>query len=305
MIMNDLLSLLPEVREALRVGAPVVALESTIISHGMPYPTNVQTAREVEEIVRAKGAIPATIALLQGRIHIGLSSEQLDTLGRAKNVRKVSRRDLPIALVSGQMGATTVAATMFCAHLAGISVFVTGGIGGVHRRGEVTLDISADLMELASTPVAVVCAGAKAILDLPRTLEVLETHGVPIVGFQTDQFPAFYTRSSGLPVDVRLDDPADVARVMATKWKLGLAGGILVTTPVPEADAMDSREIDEVIEQSLEEANSLSLQGKDITPFLLKKIVERTEGRSLATNVALVKHNADVGAAIAIAYAAQ
>jgi pseudouridine-5'-phosphate glycosidase len=303
--MNDFVSLLPEVHDALHSGAPVVALESTIISHGMPYPTNVHTAREVEDVVRAGGAIPATIAILGGRIRVGLSSEDLESLGQAEHVRKVSRRDLPIAVASGQVGATTVAATMICAHLAGIPVFVTGGIGGVHRQGEVTLDVSADLTELARTSVAVVCAGAKAILDLPRTLEVLETHGVPIIGFGTDTFPAFYTRSSGLPVDVRLDSPADVARVMAAKWGLGLDGGVLVTTPVPEAHAMDTEEIGAIIEQSVEEAERAGIKGKDVTPFLLKRIVERTGGRSLATNVALVKHNAEVGAAIAVAYAAR
>jgi pseudouridine-5'-phosphate glycosidase len=303
--MNDYVSLLPEVHDALQSGAPVVALESTIISHGMPYPTNVRTAREVEDVVRAGGAVPATIAILGGRIRVGLSPEDLESLGQAEHVRKVSRRDLPIAIASGQVGATTVAATMICAHLAGIPVFVTGGIGGVHRQGEVTLDVSADLTELARTSVAVVCAGAKAILDLPRTLEVLETHGVPIIGFGTDTFPAFYTRSSGLPVDVRLDSPADVARVMAAKWGLGLDGGVLVTTPVPEAHAMDTEEIGAIIEQSVEEADRAGIKGKDVTPFLLRRIVERTAGRSLATNVALVKHNAEVGAAIAVAYAAR
>jgi pseudouridine-5'-phosphate glycosidase len=303
--MNEFVSLLPEVRDALQSGAPVVALESTIISHGMPYPTNVQTAREVEDVVRAGGAIPATLAILGGRIRVGLSPEDLESLGRTEHVRKVSRRDLPIAIASGQVGATTVAATMICAHLAGIPVFVTGGIGGVHRQGEVTLDVSADLTELARTSVAVVCAGAKAILDLPRTLEVLETHGVPIIGFGTDTFPAFYTRSSGLPVDVRLDSPADVARVMAAKWGLGLDGGVLVTTPVPEAHAMDTEEIAAIIEQSVQEAERAGVKGKDVTPFLLRRIVERTGGRSLATNVALVKHNAEVGAAIAVAYAAR
>jgi pseudouridine-5'-phosphate glycosidase len=271
----------------------------------MPYPTNVRTAREVEDVVRAGGAVPATIAILGGRIRVGLSPEDLESLGQAEHVRKVSRRDLPIAIASGQVGATTVAATMICAHLAGIPVFVTGGIGGVHRQGEVTLDVSADLTELARTSVAVVCAGAKAILDLPRTLEVLETHGVPVIGFGTDTFPAFYTRSSGLPVDVRLDSPAEVARVMAAKWGLGLDGGILVTTPVPEAHAMDTEEIGAIIEQSVEEAERVGIKGKDVTPFLLKRIVERTGGRSLATNVALVKHNAEVGAAIAVAYAAR
>lgn len=300
--MNDFLSLHPDVRAALETGRPVVALESTIISHGMPYPTNVQTAREVESLVREAGAVPATIAVMNGRIRVGLSDQQLEELGEARHVRKVSRRDLPFVLASGQMGATTVAGTMICAHLAGISVFVTGGIGGVHREGQVTLDVSADLMELARTPVAVVCAGAKAILDLPRTLEVLETHGVPVIGFQTSEFPAFYTRSSGLPVDVQLDTPEAVAATMRAKWDLGLGGGVLVATPVPQEHAMDAREVDGVIEQALEDARAKNIRGKDVTPFLLAKIVEKTGGRSLQTNVALVKNNAQVGAAIAVAY---
>jgi pseudouridylate synthase len=302
--MTALLSTSPEVSDALKTGAPVVALESTIIAHGMPYPTNVRTAREVEDVVRRGGAVPATIAVIDGRVQVGLSPEQLEALGRAEHVRKVSRRDLPFVVASGEMGATTVAGTMICARLAGIPVFVTGGIGGVHRQGEVSLDVSADLTELAQTSVAVVCAGAKAILDLPRTLEVLETHGVPVIGFETDVFPAFYTRSSGLSVDVRLDSAHDVAKVMAAKWALGLEGGLLVTAPVPERHAMAPQEIDVVIEQSLAEADEKGIRGKDVTPFLLANIVERTGGRSLETNIALVKHNAEVGAAIAVAYAA-
>ncbi len=300
--MNDFVSLHPDVRAALETGRPVVALESTIISHGMPYPTNVQTAREVEGVVHDGGAVPATIAVMDGRIRVGLSDQELEALGEARDVRKVSRRDLPFVLASRQMGATTVAGTMICAHLAGISVFVTGGIGGVHREGEVTLDVSADLMELARTPVAVVCAGAKAILDLPRTLEVLETHGVPVIGFQTSEFPAFYTRSSGLPVDVRLDTPEAVAATMKAKWDLGLGGGLLVTTPVPHEHAMDPEQVDGVIDQALEDARTQNIRGKDVTPFLLAKIVEITGGQSLRTNVELVKNNARVGAAIAVAY---
>ncbi len=302
--MNDLVALDPEVRDSLDAGTPVVALESTIIAHGMPYPDNVRTAQQVQDIIRKRGAVPATIAVADGRLRVGLSSSQLDMLGRASDVRKVSRRDLPVAIASGKLGATTVAGTMVGARLAGIPVFVTGGIGGVHRRGESSLDVSADLMELARTPVAVVCAGAKAILDLPRTLEVLETHGVPIIGFGTDTFPAFYTRSSGLPVDVRLDDPEDVAAVMRTKWDLGLDGGLLITAPVPARDAMASEEIERVIEASLAEADRKGLRGKDVTPYLLASIAERTGGRSLAANIALVKHNAEVGADIAVAYAA-
>jgi pseudouridine-5'-phosphate glycosidase len=301
--MNAFVSIHPEVRAALDAGAAVVALESTIISHGMPYPTKVETAREVAQVVRDGGAVPATIAVSDGRIRVGLSSDQLETLGKAENVRKVSRRDLPFVVASGEMGATTVAGTMICAKLAGIRVFVTGGIGGVHRQGENTMDVSADLTELAHTSVAVVCAGAKAILDLPRTLEVLETHGVPVIGHQTDTFPAFYSRSSGLPVDARLDDAHAVAEVMAAKWALGLEGGVLVTTPVPREHAMASEEIDAVIEQSLAEADRKGIRGKDVTPFLLANIVQRTGGRSLETNVALVKNNARLGAAIAVAYA--
>lgn len=301
--MNPRITPTPEVRDAIASGAPVVALESTIIAHGMPYPTNVQTAREVEDVVRNHGAVPATIAVVEGSIRVGLSPDELDRLGRADDVRKVSRRDLPFVVASGELGATTVAGTMICARLAGIPVFVTGGIGGVHRQGQDTLDVSADLSELARTSVAVVCAGAKAILDLPRTLEVLETHGVPVIGYQTDAFPAFYTRSSGLPVDVRLDTPEQVARVMAAKWSLGLEGGLLVAAPVPVDHAMQPEEIDTVIEQSLQEAERRGIRGKEVTPFLLANIVRRTGGRSLETNVALVKHNAEVGAAVAVAYA--
>ncbi len=296
------LSIQPEVLEALNVGAAVVALESTIISHGMPYPTNVQMARQVENTVRKHGAIPATMAISDGRICVGLSDDQLEVLGQAKHVQKVSRRDLPFVIASGQWGATTVAGTMICAALAGIRVFVTGGIGGVHRQGENTMDVSADLTELARTSVAVVCAGAKAILDLPRTLEVLETHGVPIIGYETDTFPAFFTRSSGLSVDRRIDSPGEVARVMRAKWSLGLEGGVLVGAPVPKPYAMDPNEIDHVIEQSLAQAERNCIRGKDVTPYLLSNIVERTGGRSLETNVQLVKHNAEVGAAIAVAY---
>jgi pseudouridine-5'-phosphate glycosidase len=302
---NKYLSVLPEVREALRLGMPIVALESTIIAHGMPYPINVETAREVEDAVRKQGAVPATIAVMDGRVCVGLASQDLTTIGRAEHVLKVSRRDLPIAIASKKIGATTVSATMFCAKIAGISVFATGGIGGVHRHGETTLDLSADIMELARTSVAVVCAGAKAILDIPRTLEVLETHGVPIVGFETDTFPAFYTRSSGLPVDIRLNDPNDIARLMSAKWGLGLEGGILITTPVPEHSAMDTTQIATIIEQAVAEAEQAGIRGKEVTPFLLRRVCEQTGGQSLEANRALVKNNAEVAATIAVAYAAR
>jgi pseudouridine-5'-phosphate glycosidase len=294
----------PDVDRALRDGAPVVALESTIISHGMPYPANVETAREVEATVRSSGAVPATIAVLEGLLRVGLSDGELDALGQARGVRKVSRRDLAYVVATGATGATTVAATMICASLVGIRVFVTGGIGGVHRGGQDTLDVSADLTELARTSVAVVCAGAKAILDLPRTLEVLETHGVPVVGYGTSEFPAFYTRTSGLGVDFRLDDPGQVAALMKAKWELGLEGGIVVANPIPAEHAMEAAEIERFIEEALGEADAQGVRGKDVTPFLLARLVEKTGGRSLRANIALVKNNARVGAQIACAYAA-
>lgn len=301
--MNKWLLIHPTVRQAIDAGRAVVALESTIISHGMPYPHNVQTAKDLEQIVRDHGAVPATIALLDGKICVGLTSEQLTRVGCEKSVSKVSWRDLPVVLAQGQCGATTVAATMICAQLAGISVFVTGGIGGVHRRGHETMDVSADLMQLATTSVAVVCAGAKAILDLPRTLEVLETNGVPVIGYQTDEFPAFYSRTSGLGVDARIDDVRTIAAIMKTKWELGLTGSVLVTVPVPTADELTRNEVDELIAQALDEANHQQIKGKDITPFLLSAMVEKTAGKSLQTNISLVKNNARVGAQLAVAFA--
>lgn len=301
--MNKWLLIHPTVRQAIDAGKAVVALESTIISHGMPYPQNVQTATDVEQIVRDHGAVPATIALLDGKICVGLTCDQLTRVGREKTVSKVSWRDLPIVLARGQCGATTVAATMICAQLAGISVFVTGGIGGVHRAGHETMDVSADLMQLATTSVAVVCAGAKAILDLPRTLEVLETNGVPVIGYQTDEFPAFYSRTSGLKVDARVDDVKTIASIMKTKWELGLTGSVLVTVPVPKNDEMPRDEVDELITQALNEATDQQIKGKDITPFLLAAMVEKTAGKSLQTNISLVKNNARVGAQLAVAFA--
>ncbi|WP_371928741.1 pseudouridine-5'-phosphate glycosidase [Rossellomorea sp. KS-H15a] len=281
----------------------IVALESTIISHGMPYPQNVKTAREVEDIIRSKGAVPATIAILNGRIKIGLSQEELEYLGQATDVIKASRRDIPYILASGKDGATTVAATMICAELAHIPVFVTGGIGGVHRNAEVTMDISADLEELAVSNVAVVCAGAKSILDIGLTLEYLETKGVPVLGYRTDSLPAFYTRSSPYSVNYKVETPEETAGILKAKWELGMKGGVVVANPIPEADAMDEQEMDHIIETALKEAYSEGIKGKEATPFLLGKVKELTDGRSLTANIALVKHNAQIGADIAVRYA--
>ncbi len=299
--MHPALQFSPEVTEATTQGRSIVALESTIIAHGMPYPQNVATAREVEALIRLEGAVPATIAVFEGRIHVGLTAEELEQLGTAKQVAKVSRRDLPQVLATGAIGATTVAATMIAAHLAGIRVFVTGGIGGVHRGAETSFDISADLLELAQTPVAVVCAGAKSILDLGLTLEFLETHGVPVIGYETDRFPAFFTRDSGYPVDFRLDAPGAVARLLATQWSLGYPGGVVVANPIPEAQAMAKEEIDAIIDRALSEAARQGIAGKRVTPFLLERINQLTHGRSLVANIALVKHNAVVGAQVALA----
>jgi pseudouridine-5'-phosphate glycosidase len=282
----------------------VVALESTIVTHGMPHPRNVETAREVEAAVRAGGATPATIAVMEGRIRIGLDAAALDRLGVARGVLKLSRADLPHAVAAGLDGSTTVAATMICARLAGIRVFATGGIGGVHRGVEATLDISADLDELARTPVAVVCAGAKAILDLPRTLEYLETRGVPVVGYGTDRFPAFWSRDSGLPAPIRLDTPEAVAALIRAKAMLGLTGGVLVAAPVPEEDEIPRDEIAVHVEAALAEAAAQGVRAKEVTPFLLSRILALTGGRSLATNVALIRNNARVAARLAVALAA-
>ena len=289
-----------EVRAARAAGKPIVALESTIISHGMPYPQNVQTAREVEQIIRDGGAVPATIAIIDGKICVGLSDAQLEQLGNTEGVLKVSRRDLPYVLSQKKLGATTVAATMICADLADIRVFVTGGIGGVHRGAQTSFDISADLQELAHTSVAVVCAGAKSILDLPLTLEYLETHGVPVVSVGQAQFPAFFTRESGLNADFQLDDAVALADFISTKWQLGLSGGVVVANPVPEAHAMPKAEIDAMTEQALREADEQGVCGKAVTPFLLARIKQLTGGRSLDTNIALVKNNARLGAALAV-----
>ncbi|MGO4477192.1 pseudouridine-5'-phosphate glycosidase [Massilia sp. 2TAF26] len=299
--MQAFLQFSPEVQAARAAGKPVVALESTIISHGMPYPQNVQTAREVEQVIRDAGAVPATIAIIDGRICIGLSDDQLEQLGQSTDAIKVSRRDLAYVLATRKLGATTVAATMICAKLAGIEVFVTGGIGGVHRGAETSFDISADLQELARTGVAVVCAGVKSILDIGLTLEYLETHGVPVVSVGQAAFPAFFTRDSGFKADFQLDTPEEQARFIRTKWQLGLEGGVVVSNPVPEVSSMKNEEIDAIIAQALAEAAQQGVKGKLVTPFLLARIKELTGGRSLATNIALVKHNALVGAKLAVA----
>ena len=300
----DWLRLSPAVAAARAAGRPLVALESTIIAHGMPYPKNVRTAREVEALIRGLGAEPATIAIVGGYIRIGLQDDELEQLGRAGTaVHKVSRRDLPAVLATGEPGATTVAATMICAALAGIEVFVTGGIGGVHRGAPQSFDISADLQELARTSVAVVCAGAKSVLDIGLTLEYLETHGVPVLSCEQDNFAAFYLRDSGFRADYRLDEPAAQARFIRAKWALGLAGGVVLSTPVPQASEMPRERINAIMSRALADAAAQGIAGKAITPFLLARIEALTEGESLATNIALVKHNAAVGARLALALA--
>ena len=293
------LILSPEVAEARANGAPIVALESTIITHGMPFPQNVETARRVEAEIRDHGATPATIAIMDRQIHIGLTEVQLDVLGQARDVAKLSRADLAACLATGGTGATTVAATMICAHLAGISVFATGGIGGVHRGAETSFDISADLMELAQTPVTVVAAGAKAILDLPKTLEVLETQGVPVIAFGQADFPAFWSRSSGLKAPLRMDSPAEIAAAHRMRAALGLPGGQLVANPIPLEAEIPRDEIMPVVEQALAEAEAAGIAAKAVTPFLLSRIFDLTAGRSLAANTALVLANARLAAAIA------
>jgi pseudouridine-5'-phosphate glycosidase len=290
----------PGIAEALRDGAPVVALESTIITHGMPWPRNVEMARQVETDIRLAGAVPATIAVMGGRIHIGLSDDRLETLGQTAKAHKLSRADLAHCLVTGETGATTVAATMICARLAGIGVFATGGIGGVHRGAETSFDISADLQELAQTPVTVVGAGAKAILDLPKTLEVLETLGVPVIAFGQDEFPAFWARQSGLPAPLRADSAAEIAAAHRMRASLGLPGGQLVANPIPPEAEIPLAQIGPVIEAALAEASAKGISAKQVTPFLLGRIFKLTEGRSLAANIALVRNNARLAAAIAI-----
>ena len=295
--MNKYLDISPEVKAALDEGRPVVALESTIISHGMPYPKNVETALLVEQTIRDNGAVPATIAVIGGRLKAGLSHEEIEYLGKTgRGVAKASRRDLPALVARGADGATTVTTTMIIAHMAGINIFATGGIGGVHRGAEVTMDISADLEELAQTPVMVVCAGAKSILDLGLTLEYLETKGVPVIGYGTDELPAFYTRKSGFGVDYRVDSPEELAEMFRAQRELNYKGGMLVTNPIPEQYAMDKEVIDKAIEQALAEAKEQHVHGKDTTPFLLARVVELTGGDSLESNIKLVLNNATVAA---------
>ena len=298
--MSQYLKISPEVQFALDNNRPVVALESTIISHGMPYPQNVETALNVEKIIRENGAVPATIAVIGGRLKAGLSEAEIDYLGKTgAGVTKASRRDLPVLVSLGRDGATTVTTTMMIAHMAGISVFATGGIGGVHRGAETTMDISADLEELAQTPVMVVCAGAKSILDLGLTLEYLETKGVPVIGYGTEELPAFYTRKSGFGVDYRLDTPEEIAKAYAVKKAIGMQGGMLVVNPIPDAYAMDSDYINENINRAVAEAEHLGIHGKETTPYLLDKIQKLTGGRSLEANIQLVYNNARLASEIA------
>ena len=304
MALNKYLDIAPEVQKALDEGRPVVALESTIISHGMPYPQNVETALNVEKIIREHGATPATIAVIGGRLKAGLSPEEIDYLGKTgPAVAKASRRDLPVLVAEGRDGATTVTTTMIIAHMAGISVFATGGIGGVHRGAETTMDISADLEELAHTPVMVVCAGAKSILDLGLTLEYLETHGVPVIGYGTEELPAFYTRKSGFGVDYRIDTPEDLAAAFHASREMGLKSGMLVTNPIPEEYSMDADVIGAAIEKAGAEAKEQGIHGKATTPFLLAKIKDLTGGDSLDSNIQLVYNNARVAAKTAAALA--
>ena len=301
--MNYNVKLSDEVREALALGRPVIALESTIIAHGMPYPQNVKTALACERLARAHGAVPATIAIIGGQLCAGLTEEQIEYLGReGRNVAKVSRRDIPYIMAKGADGATTVAATMFIASLAGIKVFATGGIGGVHRGAEVTMDISADLQELANTPVCVVCAGAKSILDLGLTLEYLETQGVPVLGLRTDELPAFYCRTSGFKLDYNCQDEATVAKIMKAKWDIGLKGGAVVGNPIPEQYAMDPNYMNGIIDQAVAQANAEHIHGKAITPYLLAHIKDMTEGKSFAANLELAYNNAHAASKIAVAY---
>lgn len=297
---NKYLDVAPEVQQALAEGKPVVALESTIISHGMPYPQNVETALEVERIIRENGAVPATTAIIKGRLKVGISKEEIDYLGKkGLAVTKTSRRDIPVLVARGEDGASTVATTMILASLAGVKIFATGGIGGVHRGAETTMDISADLEELGMTDVMVVCAGAKSILDLGLTLEYLETKGVPVLGYQTEELPAFYTRKSGFKVDYKMDSPKELADAFSAKLDLGLRGGILVTNPIPEEYAMDYDTINNAINAAIEKMNNLGIHGKETTPFLLNEIQLITGGNSLASNIQLVYNNAKLAAQVA------
>lgn len=300
--MNPFLTIHPEIQEALAGNKTVVALESTIISHGMPYPKNVETALAVEEVVRVHGAVPATIAIFKGQCHVGLTPEQLEFFGNAQGVWKVSLRDMPYVLRKNLYGATTVAATMRIADLAGIKVFVTGGIGGVHRGAETSMDISADLTEMAQTSVAVVSAGVKSILDIGLTLEYLETKGIPVITFGQDEFPSFYSRKSGFTSPLRLDSAKEIAALLDTKWKMGLTGSVLIANPVPADQEFNADEMEIQILQALNAAKEKMVSGKEITPFLLQYIAEHTKGESLEANIALIKHNAKLGAEIAVEY---
>ena len=301
--MNRYLDIAPEVKEALDAGKPVVALESTIISHGMPYPQNVETALKVESIIREAGAVPATIAIIGGRLKAGLTREEIDYLGKTgAGIPKASRRDLPVLVAQGKDGACTVTTTMMIADMAGIRVFATGGIGGVHRGAQETFDISADLEELADTSVMVICAGAKSILDLGLTLEYLETHGVPVIGYGTKELPAFYTRKSGFSVDYEIDTPEELAKAFKTQHELGLRGGMLVTNPIPEEYSMDPDVINKAIDEAIKEAKAAGIHGKATTPFLLAKVKDLTGGNSLASNIQLVYNNARLAAKTAAAY---
>jgi pseudouridine-5'-phosphate glycosidase len=299
-VLKKYIDISSEVASALKENKPVVALESTIISHGMPYPVNVETALKVEEIVRGNGAIPATIGIMEGKLKVGLTVEEIEHFAKNDDIVKVSRRDIPFIIAKKLNGATTVAATMIIASLAGIKVFVTGGIGGVHRGAQQSFDISADLMELAKTDVAVVCAGAKSILDIGLTLEYLETQGVPIVGYKTEEFPSFYTRKSGFKVDYRVDTIEELANAVKIKWDLGLKGGLVIGNPIPEEYEMDYDVINRSIEDALYEAKKAGIKGKETTPFLLSKVKKLTEGKSLESNIRLVYNNAEVGAKLAV-----
>ncbi|WP_025819379.1 pseudouridine-5'-phosphate glycosidase [Shewanella marina] len=303
-MLEQYLDINPEVKAALEAGKPVVALESTIISHGMPFPQNVETALKVEQIIRDNGAVPATIAILNGRLKVGMTHEEIEYLGKkGLEVIKTSRRDIPFIVAKQADGATTVASTMILADMAGIKVFATGGIGGVHRGAQQTFDISADLQELANTNVAVICAGAKSILDIGLTLEYLETQGVPVVGYQTATLPAFYTRESEFGVDYQLDTPEQIATAMKAKWDMGLKGGMVIANPIPEQYAMNSIEITEVINAAVAEMEQKGIFGKESTPFLLAKVAEKTAGSSLTSNIELVFNNAKLAAQIAVNYA--
>lgn len=301
--MHSYLTIHPEVQQALQDGRPVVALESTIISHGMPYPQNVETALAVEQEVRDHGAVAATIAIINGKCRVGLSADEVEQFGKATGVWKVSLRDMPYVISKQLMGATTVAATMRIADMAGIKLFVTGGIGGVHRGAETSMDISADLTEMAQTSVAVVSAGVKSILDIGLTLEYLETKGIPVVTIGQDEFPSFYSRQSGFASPLRMDTPEEVADLLKTKWQLGLTGSVLIANPVPASQEIAAAEMEKHIQQALKAAAEKKITGKEVTPFLLKYIAGHTQGESLEANIALIKHNAGVGAGIAAAYA--